>query len=51
MKKLADDLMGGEKAGKANDANQNQNNSNQESAPPGSQSKPKGGSSEPDKKQ
>lgn len=54
MKKLAgsvDDLMGGEKAGKTNDANQNQNNSNQESAPQGSQSKPKGGSSEPDKKQ
>src|SRR6185295_1576359 len=45
MKKLAgsvDDLMGGEKAGKANEANQNQNNSNQESAPQGSQSKPKG---------
>ena len=54
MKKLAgsvDDLMGAEKAGKANDANQNQNNSNQESAPQGSQSKPKGGSSEPGKKQ
>ena len=51
VKKLADNLMGGEKAGKANDANQNQNNSNQESAPQGSQSKPKGGSSEPDKKQ
>ena len=54
MKKLAgsvDDLMGAEKAGNANDANQNQNNSNQESAPQGSQSKPKGGSSEPGKKQ
>ena len=54
MKKLAgsvDDLMGAEKAGKADDANQNQNNSNQESAPQGSQSKPKGGSSEPGKKQ
>jgi len=54
IKKLGgsvDDLMGGEKAGKANDANQNQNNSNQESAPQGSQSKPKGGSSEPGKKQ
>ncbi|MEK6335412.1 MAG: zf-HC2 domain-containing protein [Acidobacteriota bacterium] len=54
MKKLAgsvDDFMGGEKAGKANDANQNQNNSNQESAPQDSQSKPKGGTSEPSKKQ
>jgi hypothetical protein len=51
VKKIADDLMGGEKAGTTNDANQNQNNSNQEGAPEGSQSKPKGGSSESGKKQ
>ena len=54
VKKLADnvdDLMGGGKDGKGNDANQNENNSNKEGAPQGSQSKPKGGSSQPDKKQ
>lgn len=52
MKKLADDLMSGEKgAGTANDANKNQNNSNQEGAPQGSQNKPKGGSSQQDQKQ
>ncbi|MFS8085133.1 MAG: hypothetical protein ACMG6H_05845, partial [Acidobacteriota bacterium] len=55
VKKLTnsvDDLMGGDDgAGKANEANKNQNTPTQESSPRGSQGKPKDGGSKPDKSQ
>jgi hypothetical protein len=50
VKKLADDLMGGDDgSGEGKDANKNQNGSNQEGAPRGSQSKPKSEGSQQNK--
>ena len=53
VKKLADDLMGGDDgSGKGNDnANKNKNGSNQDGAPSGSQSKPKSEGSQQNKRQ